>query len=366
MKKIKLPGPAKENKITLGNVREKKLPEKKVAKGLIPKPFPIVAFGASAGGIKAFTTLLEHLNPNLGMAYVLIMHLSPNHKSALAEIMQSKTKMPVHTVVDGMEIKANSIFVIPPNTFMSVVDGHLKLAPRSVTSIGNFAVDYFFTGLAAIYKNNAIGVILSGTATDGTLGLKAIKAEGGITFAQDESAEFDGMPGNAYDSGYVDFKLPPEGIAKELARLVKTSYTVLPSDKIEAVQGKEISNHLEELKKILSIVKGKTGIDFFLHYKHASIYRRVTRRMVLNKFEKLRDYGAMLKTNSQEVDALFDDFLINVTSFFRDPAFYEVLVKKIFPAIIREWKPGDPIRIWVAGCATGEEAYSIAICLIEF
>lgn len=361
-----MPGPAKENKITLGNVREKKLPEKKVAKGLIPKPFPIVAFGASAGGIKAFTTLLEHLNPNLGMAYVLIMHLSPNHKSALAEIMQSKTKMPVHTVVDGMEIKANNIFVIPPNTFMSVVDGHLKLAPRSVTSIGNFAVDYFFTGLAGIYKNNAIGVILSGTATDGTLGLKAIKAEGGITFAQDESAEFDGMPGNAYNSGYVDFKLPPEGIAKELARLVKTSYTILPSDKIEAVQGKEISNHLEELKKILSIVKGKTGIDFFLHYKHASIYRRVTRRMVLNKFEKLRDYGAMLKTNSQEVDALFDDFLINVTSFFRDPAFYEVLVKKIFPAIIREWKPGDPIRIWVAGCATGEEAYSIAICLIEF
>ena len=158
--------------------KHKKSPGKKnTAKNLQPKPFPIVGFGASAGGIEAFTKLLQHLDPNLGMAYVLVMHLSPNHKSALAEIVQSSTKMKVQTVKDGMEVMANNVYVIPPNTFMSLIDGHLKLALRSVNAMGNFAVDYFLSTLASIYKNNAIGVILSGTATDGTLGLKAIKAE---------------------------------------------------------------------------------------------------------------------------------------------------------------------------------------------
>lgn len=336
------------------------------SKQLLPKPFPIVGFGASAGGIEAFIKLLRELDPGLGMAYVLIMHLSPNHKSALAEIVQANTKMPVHTVKDGMEVMANNVYVIPPNTFMSLVDGHLKLATRSITATGNFAVDYFFSALASVYKNNAIGVILSGTATDGTLGLKAIKAEGGITFAQDETAKFAGMPHHAYESGYVDFLLPPEGIARELARLVQVPYTNLPSDKIEAVQKKELSDHAEELKKILAIIKRQSGIDFYLNYKHASVYRRVVRRMVLNKLETLRDYTAMLRANPKEVEALYDDFLINVTSFFRDPDFYKILTNKVFPLFIAERKSVDPIRIWVAGCSTGEEAYSIAISLMEF
>ena len=347
--------------------KRKKAPVKKnTAKNLQPKPFPIVGFGASAGGIEAFIKLLQHLDPNLGMAYVLIMHLSPNHKSALAEIVQASTKMKVQTVEDGMEVMANNVYVIPPNTFMSLIDGHLKLAPRSLTTIGNFAIDYFLTTLASIYKNNAIGVILSGTATDGTLGLKAIKAEGGITFAQDDSAKFPGMPRNAFESGYVDFLLSPEGIAEELARLVHVPYTNLPSDKIEAVQTKELNDNTDDLRKILAIVKRKTGIDFFLNYKHASVYRRIVRRMVLNKLDTLEEYISMLKTNPKEVDALYDDFLINVTSFFRDPDFYKILTKEVFPAIVSERKPVDPIRIWIAGCSTGEEAYSIAICLIEF
>jgi two-component system CheB/CheR fusion protein len=352
---------------SIGLAKRKKASVKKnTGKDLRPKPFPIVGFGASAGGIEAFTKLLRHLDPNLGMAYVLVMHLSPNHKSALAEIVQATTEMKVQTVKDGMEVMANNVYVIPPNTFMSLIDGHLKLAPRSVTSIGNFAVDYFLTALASIYKNNAIGVILSGTATDGTLGLKAIKAEGGITFAQDDTAKFPGMPRSAFDSGYVDFLLPPEKIAEELAMLVQVPYTNLPSDTIESVQTKELNDHTEDLRKILEIVKGKSGIDFFLNYKHASIYRRVVRRMVLNKFETIQDYAAMLKINPKEVDALYDDFLINVTSFFRDPDFYKILVKQIFPTLVSERKPLDPIRIWIAGCSTGEEAYSIAICLMEF
>ena len=342
------------------------LSEKDDAKELRPKTFPIVAFGASAGGLEAFTDLLHYLDPNLGMAYVLIMHLSPNHKSALAEIVQLKTKMPVHTVTDGLEVHANNIYVIPPSTYMSIVDGHLRLAERSMSVIGNFAVDYFLTALASVYQNNAIGVILSGTATDGTLGLKAIKAEGGITFAQDETAKFTGMPRNAYDSGYVDFLLSPENIAKELARLVEVPYTRLRSDEIESVQKEELNSQVDDLKKILSIVKGRFGIDFFVNYKHASVYRRLMRRMVLNKCENLSLYATMLRNTPKEIDALYDDFLINVTSFFRDPDFFRILSTGVFPAIVKERKAADPIRIWVAGCSTGEEAYSITICLLEF
>lgn len=349
-------------------VTSKKIPRKSkaVKADLRPKPFPIVGIGASAGGIKAFGTVLENLRPNLGMAYVLIMHLSPNHKSALAEVMQFKTKMKVQTVKDGMEVMANNVYVIPPNTFMSLVDGHLKLAPRSITSIGNFAVDYFFTALAAIYKNNAVGIILSGTATDGTLGLKAIQAEGGITFAQDETAEFKGMPSHAYNSGYVDFRLSPENIARELEQLVKIQYSNFPSDKIERVSLKKLAQQSDELQRILAIVNEKTGIDFFVNYKHASIYRRILRRMALNKFETLPEYYEMLNNNSKEVHALYDDLLINVTYFFRDPDFYRSLVEIVFPAIVKHASKTEPLRIWIAGCSTGEEAYSVAISLIEF
>lgn len=353
-------------KSVLSASRKSEKHRKAIKDDLRPKPFPIVGIGASAGGIKAFTAFLEHLNPNLGMAYVLIMHLSPNHKSVLAEIMQSKTKMRVQTVKDGMEVMVNNVYVIPPNTFMSMVDGHLKLAPRSITSFGSFAVDYFFTALAAIYKNNAVGVILSGTATDGTLGLKAIKAEGGITFAQDETAEFNGMPNNAFESGYVDFKMSPENIALELEQLIKTPYSVLPAHKIERVEPKELNKQADVLQKILALVKDRTGIDFFLNYKHASIYRRILRRMALNRFATLPEYYAGLKTDLKEVDALYDDFLINVTYFFRDPEFYKALVENVFPSIVKEGSTTEPVRVWIAGCSTGEEAYSVAICLIEF
>ncbi len=360
-------GVVKDRKVSLNPPAKKDTSaQRKVPPNKQPKPFPIVGFGASAGGIQAFITVLKHLDPTLGMAYVLVMHLSPNYKSALAEILRSKTAMPVQTVKNGMEVKANNVYVIPPNTLMSLVDGHLKLASRSLTTLGNFGIDYFLTTLASVYKNNAIGVILSGTATDGTLGLKAIKAEGGIAIAQDESAEFNSMPRAAFASGNVDFRLSPEGIANELAQLVKIPYTILPPNKVEAKQVKDISDQSEDLKKVLSIVKNKTGLDFFLHYKQASIYRRVMRRMVLNKIEQLSGYAGLLRSNPKEIDALYADFLINVTKFFRDPEFYSVLIKEVFPSIIKRANSIEPIRIWVAGCATGEEAYSIAICLVDF
>jgi len=300
------------------------------------------------------------------MAYVLVMHLSPNHKSALAEILQLKTRMQVHTVKNGMEVKKNNVYVIPPNTSMSIVDGHLKLAPRDITINGNFAVDYFLTALASVYKNNSIGVILSGTATDGTLGLKAVKAEGGITFAQDDSAKFPGMPKSAYESGYADFTLSPSGIANELAELSKIPYAVLPSKKVEKNHAEKINDDKEILRMILSIVKSRTGIDFFSHYKQASIYRRVVRRVVLHKLETLEDYYPILSGSEKEVDDLYGDFLINVTNFFRDSDFYKALNDEIIPGIVKNRKDSEPIRIWVSGCATGEEAYSVAITLAEY
>lgn len=298
------------------------------------------------------------------MAYVLVMHLSPNHKSALTEILQPKTKMPVHTVKDGVKVEPNNLYVIPPNTFMSIVDGHLKLAPRSITSIGNFAVDYFMTTLAEVYKNKAVGVVLSGTASDGTLGLKAIKSHGGITFAQDSSAKFNGMPRNAFDSGFVDYVLPPEKIAKELESLRKTSYAVMPSDKIEQLPITSTDDH-EVLRKILELVKVKWGTDFDLHYKKNSIYRRIVRRMALNKCNSLRSYLTFVAKHEKEVDSLYDDFLINVTNFFRDPDFFKMLTR-ILPALVTNRKTTEPLRVWVAGCSTGEEVFSIGICLMEY
>lgn len=346
------------------SLKQKRLEKKGIDLQL--KSFPIVGIGASAGGVQAITALLQNLDANLGMAYVLIMHLSAKHKSSLAKIIRSKTAMKVQTVKDGMKLIPNNVYVIPPDTMMSVVDGHLKLASRSISIHGNFSVDHFFSALASIHKNNAIGVVLSGTATDGTLGLKAIKAGGGITFAQDSTAEFPGMPQHAFDSGYVDFMLSPEDIAKELARLVKVPYTIQPPEKLEDDPVKSDGQHSAELKKILAIVRAKSEVDFFHHYKHASIYRRVVRRMALNDIESFRDYHSFLQSHPKEVDLLYDDFLINVTSFFRDPDFYKTLDNEIFPSVVNQLKDLEPIRIWVAGCSTGEEAYSIAISLMEY
>lgn len=297
------------------------------------------------------------------MAYVLIMHLSPNHKSALPQILQSKTKMPVHSVNDGMKLQPNHLYVIPPNTFMSVVDGHLKLAPRAINSLGNFAVDYFMTTLAETYKNKSVGVVLSGTASDGTLGLKAIKSHGGITFAQDDSAKFPGMPRNAVESGFVDYVLSPVKIAKELQDVVKV-YAAVPPEKLEDTQHGSVDK--EAIRKILLLVRDKWAIDFDLHYKKASIYRRIVRRMVLNKCKTLRDYLKFIAKNDSEIDSLYDDFLINVTNFFRDPSFFKLLNDRALPALVRGRAQNDPIRVWVAGCATGEEVFSIAICILDF
>src|SRR5882757_9428970 len=204
------------------------------------KTFPIVAIGASAGGLEAISRFLETLSPNLGAAYVIIQHLSPSHQSILPELLERKTLMKVYQVADGMHIHPDCVYVIPPNAYMSIVDSKLTLSPRVKTDGGYHSIDHFLIALADVYQNNAIAVILSGTATDGTEGFRAIKAEGGITFAQDATAKFRGMPDNAASSGHIDFVLPPEKIAAELETLVKLPYAGLRSLEEISIQEQEL------------------------------------------------------------------------------------------------------------------------------
>ena len=324
-----------------------------------PKPFPIVAIGASAGGLEAISRLLENLSPGLGMAYIVIQHLSPNHESILPELLEKKTRMKVLQVEDGMKVRPNCVFVIPPNAFMSIVDGKLKLVPRKKNEGSFHSIDFFLNALAPVYQNNAIAVILSGTATDGTAGIQAIKAEGGITFAQDHTAKFMGMPNSAADSGFVDLVLPPEKIAGELETLSKLPYMAIPSPQ-EKFNGKE-----GEIRKIHAILHNKWQVDFS-NYKQTTILRRILRRMTLNKLKDLEAYTQLLREKPTEVDLLYKDLLINVTSFFREPALYVALGQKILPALFKDRQPGEGIRIWIPACSSGEEACSIAICLYEY
>ncbi|MEO7145722.1 MAG: chemotaxis protein CheB, partial [Bryobacteraceae bacterium] len=322
--------------------------------------FPIVGVGASAGGLEALTAFLKHLPSDSGMAFVLIQHLDPKHHSQLTELLAKATKMPILEVNVDTPVKPNHVYVMSPGVCLSMSDGHIRVEDRGGGR--NLPIDLFLKSLAADNTSKAIGIVLSGTASDGTLGLKAVKAEGGITFAQEpSSARFDGMPRSAIAAGVVDFVLPPEEIAKRLVRLAQHPYVALPEDVHEAAHDTDSA-----LNRIFHILRTATGNDF-THYKHSTLRRRIHRRMVLHADEKLSGYIAYLQENPAEVRALGDDLLICVTSFFRDPAALEALSSKVFPEILKATTSArNSIRVWVAGCSTGEEAYSIAICLTEF
>lgn len=321
-------------------------------------PFPVVGVGASAGGLEAFTDLLHALPPNTNMAFVLVQHLDPRHGSMLRELLSPATPMIVSEAADGMRVEPNQVYVIPPNASLTISNGALRVELRGDHQM---TIDHFFRSLAVEYGSRAVGVILSGTASDGTLGLKAIKAEGGITFAQDESsAKYDGMPRSAVMAGCVDFVLPPDGIASELSRLSRHPFVDVVRHDGDLPPAAE-----EQFSQILSQLRAATGVDF-AYYKHATIRRRVLRRMALLKIEQVPQYADYLRKNPAERQALFADILINVTGFFREPATFDSIRDKIFPAIFKDRKSEDPVRIWVPGCATGEEAYSIAMVLIEY
>jgi two-component system CheB/CheR fusion protein len=335
-------------------------------------PFPVVGIGASAGGLEAFTALLKHLPLDTGLGFVLVQHLDPLHESALTQILARATSMPVREVTNNLPVRPNHVYIIPPNTDLGIARGVLKLQPRRQAGGAHRSIDSFFEALARDARHRAIGVILSGTATDGTLGLEAIKAEGGITFAQDESAKYDSMPRNAIAAGCVDFVLSPENIARELARIAKHPYVADPGDNPATSELPEL-DQLAPLStgaakpdgfgKILLLLRHHSGVDFTL-YKPTTIRRRITRRMMLKKMASLNSYAALLRGDAGERDALYSDLLINVTSFFRNPEAFDFLKRKVFPRLVRD-RPNDPVRAWVLGCSTGQEAYSLAMALQE-
>ncbi|MEG4496193.1 CheR family methyltransferase [Microcoleus sp. F10-C6] len=326
-------------------------------------PFPIVGIAASAGGLEAFTELLSHLPVDTGMAFVLIQHLDPAHKSLLTEILARTTQMPVSEVQDGIAVEPNQVYIIPPNTKMVLCKGVLQLSPREKIYGKYMPGDAFFTSLAIDRGHKAIAVVLSGGDGDGSLGLMAIKAAGGMTFAQCQgTAKFDSMPNTAVATGNVDFVLPPEKIAEELANY---SHSRLLTSTISLAKVEESPAPGDPLATIFALLKSTTGVDFS-HYKPTTIARRIQRRMVLYKLESLDDYAGYLRHHSAEVTALYEEILIHVTSFFRDPEAFEKLKELVFPTIAQNKSANAPIRIWVAGCSTGEEVYSIAICLLEF
>ncbi len=336
-----------------------KIPE--IDKDLIKSQnqFPVVGIGASAGGLDAFKKLLKAIPEDSGMAYVLVQHLDPNHESLLVGLLQKVTAIPVLEIADDIKVQPNHIYILPSNKMMIANDGVLELSPRPAKNKmeRNLPIDLFFTSLAEVHQSHAIGVVLSGTANDGTMGLKAIKDNGGITFAQDEaSAQYEGMPQSAAEAGVVDFILPPDKIPQKLLEV------------INIIKGKDVEDVPQQdedvFKQILSLLRIRKGTDF-TYYKQATIRRRILRRMAINKTEELSVYLKYLRAQKNEQDLLYQDLLIPVTDFFRDPKIFNSLSKTVFPLIVKNKKEGEPIRVWVAGCSTGEEVYSIAICFRE-
>ncbi|MDD5109235.1 MAG: chemotaxis protein CheB [Candidatus Omnitrophica bacterium] len=328
----------------------------------ITKSFPIVGIGASAGGLEAFQELLKNLSAKPQMAFVFIMHLAPEHKSMLTELLARLTKIPVKEIKNGMFIEINHLYVIPPNANISISGGKLMLSRRADRDFKHMPIDYFFRSLAEDKGNKSIGVILSGTATDGTLGSEAIKSAEGIVLAQDEkSAKYFDMPRSAINAKCVDFISSPKKIAAELERMARHPYLshTWPVKTEESLIIKD--EGLDSVFNLLHLVK---GLDF-TYYKAPTISRRVSRRMILVRIEKLKEYIKFLRKHKDEVEKLYEDLLINVSSFFRDPKAFHTLEKLVIPAIIKNKTKDQSIRVWVPGCSTGEEAYSIAMCFIE-
>ena len=334
-------------------------PETESKSGLLP--FPVVGIGASAGGVEAYTELLAALAPDTGMAFVLVPHLSADYESHLVDILGRHTRMPVSEILPDLKPEINQIYIIPKNTRLSLSGGKFHLDARSVGD--RLPIDHFFRSLGAHQKNRAIGVVLSGMDSDGALGLKAIKGEGGITIAQSpESAKFGEMPRQGIAADHVDLVLPPAQIATELTRLGRQfAYPELLPPRADVIPPAEEPH----FNRILTLLRGVSGIDF-QNYKPSTLRRRIARRMLLKRSVNITEYVQLLQARPQELRDLQEDVLISVTHFFRDPEVFDALKQDLFPRLFEDNPPEQPVRVWVAGCASGEEVYSLAICLLEF
>ena len=336
--------------------------------------FPVVAVGASAGGLEALSELLSALPPKSEAAYVVIQHLDPAHKSFLTELLAKRTAMPVLQISEGLSIEPAHVYVIPPNASVTLSGDRLHLTPRNREGERHHPVDRFFTSLADERADAAIGVVLSGGDSDGALGVQAIKHAGGITFAQaPQSARFPGMPQHAIATECVDFVLTAGEIAAELVQLerhpyLKTQREPADPNSNEPRQSEQSNPATQDeiaLRRVFRRLRAAHGVDF-THYKRSTLRRRMARRMALRKVDELPDYIAMLEDDPAETAALYQDFLIRVTGFFRDPQSFDRLREEVFPGLAETRSRKDGIRIWVPGCATGEEVYSLAIALTEY
>jgi chemotaxis methyl-accepting protein methylase len=323
------------------------------------RSFPIVGIGASAGGLEALVQFFEHVPVGSGIAFVIIQHLDPTQKGMMPELIQRATAMTVVQVKDRTRIRPDCVYVIPPNSDMSLLHGSLHLLPPVAPRGLRLPIDFFFRSLAEDQLNRSVGIILSGMGSDGTLGLRAIKEKGGFVLVQDPaSAKFDSMPRGAIAAGLADFVAPAEDLPEKLIAYARHLPQMGKSDLHfdGKIQG--------ELEKIVILLRSHTGHDFSL-YRRSTLHRRVERRMGIHKTGKIDAYIRYLQANRQELDILFKELLIGVTSFFRDPAAWKQLAKRALPALFEARSKGGSLRAWVAGCSTGEEAYTLAIVLSE-
>ncbi len=324
--------------------------------------FPIVGIGASAGGLEALEKFFSNMPHDSGISFVIVMHFDPTAKSVMADILKGYTKMEVCQVEDGMKVEPNCVYIIPPNKDMAILHRTLHLYEPAVSKGIRHPIDFFFRSLADDLKENAICIIFSGTGTEGTLGLKAIKGEGGMVMVQSmESAAYDGMPRSAIATGLADYILSPEKIPEQLVSYVKQFYAKKIT-KPERIVTEQTVNYLQ---KIIILIRTQTGIDFSA-YKQSTLIRRIERRMSLHQIKNISDYVRYLQENQPEIQILHKEFLIGVTSFFRDPASFRTLKEKLIPEILKNKSLDQPVRVWVPACSTGEEAYSIAIVLKEY
>jgi two-component system CheB/CheR fusion protein len=349
----------KQNK-TQGRSKSKSPADKYIAEGKKPvSRFPIVGIGASAGGLEAFEQFFTHMPPDSGIAFVLVPHLDPAYKGIMPELIKRYTKMKVFQVEDGMKVQPDCVYIIPPNRDLAILHGTLRLLELSTSRGLRLPIDFFFRHLAEDQKEKGISIILSGMGTDGTMGLKAIKENLGMVMVQDlKSAKFDGMPRSAIDTGLADYIASAEELPAKLISYVK-HYKVVPMEKL-TIESKALS----ALQKIFVLLRSQTGCDFSF-YKRNTIYRRIERRMIVHQISDINQYVRYLQENSHELELLFKELLIGVTNFFRDPAAFEILKEKAVPQILKSKGKENVLRVWVPGCSTGEEAYSIAVILKE-
>jgi two-component system, chemotaxis family, CheB/CheR fusion protein len=335
------------------------------AAAFVPQPL-VVGIGASAGGLEAFSQIRRALPPNPGVAIIFIQHLAPGHESTLATLLSAQSLLPVAVASDGTRVLADHVYVNPPGWDVSIEAGVLRLSARPPDQARHRPIDAFLRSLAASAGERAVVVILSGTGEDGSDGLRDVKAEGGIVLAQQpDSAKFDSMPAAAIATGLTDLVLAPEELASALVQIGENKLLEAPPHDGHHAEAEHPDRRPQLFDRILALLRTGTGVDF-RQYKRPTIERRVARRMVLLRLARLDEYVHRLETDPGEVPALFQDILILVTRFFRDPEAFELLRTRALPAILQAHRSDEPIRAWVAGCSTGEEAYSVAILLLEF